>query len=149
MRTILNSRFSPAFKDGVAVPSFVRIPVQFCSSSELTFDTNRVDVQPNPISRLPALFPQILLAKGVSGDAVVQFVVAADGSVRDVTVVHTTHPAFGVAAVSAVKQWRFKPAMIDNRPVACRVQQEFPFVFRQTPNDFKFEARDSSPPLVQ
>ncbi len=130
VRTVLNSRFAPALKSGVAVPSLVRIPVQFCDSSEVTFDTNRVDVRASPLSQPAPRYPDELKRKGVNGSATVWFVVAADGSIRDVKVVNTTHPAFGASCIAAVKQWRFKPAMIDGRPVACRMQQAFPFMVR-------------------
>ncbi len=130
VRTVLNSRFNPAFKDGVAVPTLVRIPVQFNDRSELTFDSYRVDVQVSPISRVAPRYPEELKRKGVNGSAIVEFVVASDGAIRNVKVVDATHPAFGVAAIAAVKQWQFKPAMVENRPVACRVQQAFPFMVR-------------------
>jgi TonB family protein len=54
-------------------------------------------------------FPARLVRTLGSGKVVVQFEVAADGTVSQVDVVQSSHRGLDAAAVAAVKQWRFKP----------------------------------------
>lgn len=67
-------------------------------------------------------YPTELSAERIPGKATVAFVIAADGSIQEVKVVDSTHPAFAAAAIAAVKQWRCQPASKDGRPVAARMQ---------------------------
>jgi protein TonB len=50
-----------------------------------------------------------------------EFVVDATGKPADVSVKSITDEALATAVVDAVKQWRFKPAMVDGAPVATKV----------------------------
>lgn len=45
----------------------------------------------------------------------------------DIRVVKSLGPAFDEAAVAAVKQWKYKPATQDGKPVAQRVLIEINF----------------------
>jgi TonB family protein len=67
-------------------------------------------------------YPFNLRRAGISGDALVRFIVTADGRVVDVTAIRATHPSFGAAAAEAVSKWRYQPALKDGQPVACRLQ---------------------------
>ena len=58
-------------------------------------------------------------AERVAGTVTLEVVVQKDGRVRDVTALSAT-PAgydFDVAALEAVRQWRFEPALFENAPV--------------------------------
>ena len=61
--------------------------------------------------RVEPYYPIALRRSGVEGTAVLRVVVRADGSVGRIEVVDSTHPAFSVAAMDAVKQWRYAPAI--------------------------------------
>lgn len=65
------------------------------------------------------VYPSRLRARGVTGRAMLQFIVAADGRVEagSVKVLSATHPDFGEAAQRAVDRFRFTPAMVDGRAV--------------------------------
>ena len=53
-----------------------------------------------------------------SQDVIVETMVSAQGCVRAVRVVDPAmHPAFNNAALLAVQQWHFEPAMINTYPV--------------------------------
>lgn len=54
-------------------------------------------------------FPGRLVRTLGSGGVLVQFDVAADGSVTHAEVVRSSHKGLEQAAVVAVKQWKFKP----------------------------------------
>jgi protein TonB len=57
-------------------------------------------------------------AEGIEGKLKLKLTIAADGSVVDVEVVASVEPGLDAAAVAAVKQWRFKPALRCGKPVA-------------------------------
>jgi protein TonB len=57
-------------------------------------------------------------AEGVEGKLKLKLVIGADGSVTDVEVVASVEAGLDAAAVAAVKQWRFKPALKCGKPVA-------------------------------
>lgn len=63
-----------------------------------TFDANALDVKPQVISAVPPSYPYELRKQGASGEVVVDFVVSADGSVREVEVRSATAPAFATSA---------------------------------------------------
>ncbi len=70
---------------------------------------------PNGSSKLELLtsvepdFPNRLVRTLGAGQVVVQFDVAADGSVMQADVVQSSHRGLESAAINAVKQWKFKP----------------------------------------
>ena len=55
-----------------------------------------------------------------------------DGSVGSVSVTRSLDATFGLdrEAVSAAKQWRFKPGTKDGKPVAVRVAIELTFTLK-------------------
>ena len=91
------------------------------------FDIRQLDVQPKPAYQAPPIFPFELRRAGIGGEATVEFVIDADGAVRNATVLKSTHPAIGESAAEAVSQWKFEPAQKDGRAVATRTQ--VPIVF--------------------
>ena len=91
------------------------------------FTVDQVSVPPVATFQSPPTFPDSLRARGVSGDALIEFVVVMDGTVADAKVVHATEPEFGVAARACVENWRFTPARRDGVAVNCRLK--VPIVF--------------------
>lgn len=85
---------------------------------------NRIPV---PIKTVTPIYPLTFRAAGISGSATVVFVVDTAGRVQDVTAPETTHPVFAERSIAAIREWRFEPAMKDNRRVQARVQITFPF----------------------
>lgn len=66
------------------------------------------------------VYPEIAMRAGLEGDVFVAFTVGVDGSVRDVRVVRGPE-IFRKAAVEAVSQFVFEPAVQNDRPVAVRM----------------------------
>jgi TonB family protein len=75
-------------------------------------------------------FPAVAVLERRGGFASVAFVIAKDGSTRDVQVLRASEPVFGEVSRRAVVKWRFEPAMKDGQPVDLRVVQRFPFSIR-------------------
>ena len=78
-------------------------------------------------------FPPGLKAKGEDGSTKIRIVVDETGAVSEAEVVSATHPFFGMAAVDAVKQWKFRPARDESGPVSQTVV--VPVNFTMSPED--------------
>ncbi len=83
---------------------------------------------------VPPKFPISAARQGLQGWVDVQFTVEADGSVDNVHVIRSDPPrAFDRAAIIAVKQWRFKPAVINGRPTATVHKRQIQFTLPKAP----------------
>ena len=87
-----------------------------------------VDDPAEPIYTVKAPYPDLARQAGVEGTVVVQALVGADGRVRDTRVLRSI-PLLNGAALEAVRQWRFKPAVAGGAPVATWVS--VPMAFRK------------------
>lgn len=86
-----------------------------------------MDAPPKPFFGPAPLYPSALKRAGVKGNAVVKVRITRYGSVTDPVVESATDPAFGHAAVDAVRQWRFLPKVVSGVPVETKAS--LPFVF--------------------
>ncbi len=82
---------------------------------------------PRPLLCPAPSYPEELRKSGVKGRAVVALRISPDGSVAEPAVESATDPAFGEAALSAVREWRFVPGVKEGRPVETRVAIPFGF----------------------
>ena len=72
-------------------------------------------------SELQPPYPASEQRSGEEGTAVVRILIGADGRVQSVEKVRATNDAFFRAAERhALRNWRFKPATVDGRPVEAR-----------------------------
>jgi protein TonB len=64
-------------------------------------------------------YPELARVARLEGKVILQAIIHKDGSVGDVSVLQSTRPNLGFedAAMAAVKQWKYQPAMQGNRPV--------------------------------
>ena len=79
-----------------------------------------VEELPEPVKKVTPTYPDLARDAGVDGTVQVQALVGKDGRVRDVRVVKSI-PMLDEAAKAAVRQWVFKPALSNNKPVAVWV----------------------------
>ena len=75
------------------------------------------DSPPKPFVGPVPEYPKSLRKAGVKGEAIVAMRITRQGVVVDPTVDRATDPAFGEAALVAVRQWRFLPQVKGGRPV--------------------------------
>ncbi len=78
------------------------------------------DELPELITKVQPAYPDIAREAGVEGKVLVQALVGKDGRVKDTRVV-SGPPMLKDNAEAAVKQYVFKPALANNKPVACWV----------------------------
>jgi periplasmic protein TonB len=79
-----------------------------------------VEELPEAITKVSPQYPDIAREASVDGTVMVQALVGRDGRVKDTRVVKSI-PMLDAAAVAAVRQWVFKPALSNNKPVAVWV----------------------------
>jgi periplasmic protein TonB len=65
---------------------------------------------------VPPVYPSKAKRKGIEGTVKLHAIVATNGSVKELTVI-SGEPILAESAVTAVKQWQYKPTLIDNEPV--------------------------------
>jgi TonB family protein len=74
---------------------------------------------PRLISSVPPEFPQAAKEAHVQGTVVLSATVDKSGTVRDVKAV-SGHPLLVQAAIDAVKQWVYQPALVNGEPAEAR-----------------------------
>ncbi|MGH8135915.1 MAG: energy transducer TonB, partial [Steroidobacteraceae bacterium] len=111
-------RFEPARQNGMAVECRLLTRVRFT-----LVDTVDTGSQPLASDRPDPVYPARLLVDRIEGYAEVQFELATDGSVVEPRVI-TAMPRgeFEVAALEAIRSWRFPP-----ESTARRMQRRFDF----------------------
>ncbi len=68
------------------------------------------------IKRVVPVYPDLARRTGISGVVRLQAIIAADGSISELTVL-SGHPFLVRAAIDAVKQWRYRPTVLSGKPV--------------------------------
>ncbi len=86
-----------------------------------------VEEFPEAITRVTPIYPDLARQSSMEGTVVVQALVGKDGRVKD-TKIAKSNPVFDQAAEKAVKQYVFKPALSNNKPVAVWVAVPIRFV---------------------
>jgi TonB family protein len=61
------------------------------------------------------------------GTVILDLVIDADGSPRDIKVSRPLSPEFDEAAIDAMKKWKFSPASKDGQPLATQIKVEVSF----------------------
>ncbi len=83
---------------------------------------------PQPIVRIPPQFPRRAAQRGQEGYVVVEFTIAADGSVKDPVVVEASSSVFEREAIRAILRWKYRPQIRDGRAAdraGVRVRLDF------------------------
>jgi TonB family protein len=82
---------------------------------------------PTVVQRVEPHYPEEARDERIQGTVVLGIVVRVDGDVEGVRVVRSLDPRLDESAVEAMKQWKFRPAMRDDTPVAVSLNVEVNF----------------------
>ena len=75
-------------------------------------------------------YPVAMKEKGVEGTVTLDFIVDELGGVFDAVVVESTNPGFNMAAIEAIRKWKFKPAQREGVDVRARLRVPLVFQFQ-------------------
>lgn len=116
----------PSLKSQIAAPNPMIVsskPLEATSAIEpvqVSETAERALVIQSPSPAYPAT------AKGQQGTVLLQVLIGRDGSVQDAKFMQGSL-VFARNAIDAVKQWQFKPYILNNRPVSVRTQMTLKF----------------------
>jgi periplasmic protein TonB len=69
------------------------------------------------IHRVQPTYPQMAKIARVQGNVVLAAIIGKDGTIQNLHVVQSSSPLLNQAAIDAVKQWRYKPYILNGEPV--------------------------------
>jgi protein TonB len=72
------------------------------------------------------VYPPLARTARVSGMVRLQAIIAIDGSIAELNVI-SGHPMLIAAALDAVKQWRYRPTVLNGKPVPVDTQIDVNF----------------------
>lgn len=87
-----------------------------------------VDDEPALINKVKPNYPPIARDNKIEGTVTAAMLVGTDGKVQDVRILKSTNEIFNEDAIAAVKQWVFKPAIQNKKPV--KFWYNAPIVFK-------------------
>lgn len=125
-----NWRFAPARRGGAATAAEVRAP--FVIVTQSPDPDGKKQTQPRVTSQRHPIYPYAMRASNMRGEVLVDFIVDIEGRVRNAYVVRSLNPSFDDPAVEAVRQWRFEPGRVGDRPVNTHMQVPVIFTLDDT-----------------
>jgi TonB family protein len=73
------------------------------------------------VKKVPPNYPQMAHDARIQGQVVMRALIDKDGNIADLTLV-SGNPMLAPAAIEAVKQWKYKPYLINGQPVKVETQ---------------------------
>jgi TonB family protein len=93
------------------------------------------DKAPDAIKKVQPKYPAAASKDSIEGTVWLKVWIDETGTVAQVNVVKSNAERFDEPAITAAKQWTFKPAMKDGKPVALWVTIPFRFKLQEREND--------------
>ena len=81
------------------------------------------------LDKVDPVYPIMAIRSRIEGTVILEIVVGADGSVREIHIRQSV-PMLDAAAIEAIRQWRYAPARTGGRPVPSTVMVRVSFVLR-------------------
>ncbi len=86
--------------------------------------------QANLISSPKPQYPALARAARVQGVVLLNATISKEGTIKDLKVI-SGHPLLNEAAMEAVRQWRYKPQMLNQQPIEVITTITVNFTFQQ------------------
>ncbi len=94
-------------------------------------DVAELDQRPKAVRQSSPVYPRAMKDDGLTGQAEIEFIVTADGSVVCPRIISASQEDFGWAAAAAVAQWRFQAPTKNGKKVDARMTVPVLFDARQ------------------
>lgn len=86
----------------------------------------------NLISQTRPVYPPDLMAEGVEGKVKLQAIIGKDGSIQSLSSISgSVNQGLVAAAMDAVKQWRYKPTLLNGEPIEVMTTVDINFTLTQ------------------
>ena len=95
----------------------LRFGQEFTIAEEAPMVINTAMEQPVLIRKVTPVYPVVALRARIQGLVLLQAVISKKGTVEEVTLIRSAHPVLTKAAMDAVSQWGYRPALLQGRPV--------------------------------
>jgi protein TonB len=118
-------KYEPALKNGWPVELSLTTRIDFgvprvsetaSGSDEPVLPTNGL-VLPVMVSKVEPIYPADAMRAHIEGAVALQAVLDKEGNVSEVRVLSSSDPIFIAPSIAAVKQWKYKPALQNGKPV--------------------------------
>jgi len=134
--------FKPAMLNGKPTQVWVSVPFRFklqekASSAPAVGSMKaknappaedlKADKYPEVIKQVNPKYPEKATQEGIEGTVWTKMWIDEAGNVVEVKIAKTERAELNEAAIDAGKQWKFKPALIDGKPVAVWITVPFRF----------------------
>lgn len=73
------------------------------------------------IKKVPAQYPQLAQQAQIQGRVALDVVINKEGYIQNIMLI-SGHPMLAPAAINAVKQWEYKPYLVNGQPVEVETQ---------------------------
>ena len=78
------------------------------------------------LTKVNPQYPQDARDQRIQGVVLLRAIIDQDGNVSSVDLI-SGHPLLAPAAIEAVKQWKYKPYLLNNEPIAVEAQVQVNF----------------------
>jgi TonB family protein len=116
----------PAANSQVAVPKI---------STPQRVRVSQLFAQGLRIREVKPIYPPLARAASIEGRVVLHAVIGKDGSIEDLTLI-SGHPMLAPAAIDAVKQWKYRPYLLNGEPVEMDTEVLISFTLSRGLLDF-------------
>jgi TonB family protein len=69
------------------------------------------------LTRVMPVYPQSAIDQGLEGTVLIKAVISVEGNILSADVINGPDPALGEAALEAVKQWHYRPTLLNGEPI--------------------------------
>jgi protein TonB len=109
-------------RDSIGVPPVLR-PVMPVSAPPAVAHTIRIShmSEGDLIRKVQPTYPPLARSARIQGSVVLAAVISKEGTIENLRV-HSGHPMLVPAAIEAVKQWRYRPYVLNNEPLEVETQ---------------------------
>jgi len=90
-----------------------------------------VEVQPKPVYTKAPSYPEFARKAEIEGLVTVTIVIDTAGNVVDARILKSLHQMLDEAAINAIRQWKFTPAMQRDKPVNVRMDVPIKFALEE------------------
>jgi len=78
------------------------------------------------VRKVPPAYPPLARQARIQGTVILQATISKEGSIENLQLI-SGHPMLAPAAIEAVKQWKYKPYLLNGEPVEVETQVQVNF----------------------